>query len=91
MSDNNEQNVLSVLQSACEAALEGYPTTEEQDTAIMVDRGMFGALNKQQRMAVKVNRSVVYDLSTTTCICLLYPAHITSQWSRRALMMLCVL
>jgi Rubisco LSMT substrate-binding len=54
ITDNNELSVLTLLQSACETALAGYPTTEEQDTAIMSDRGMFGALSKVQRMAVKV-------------------------------------
>jgi Rubisco LSMT substrate-binding len=54
ITDSNELSVLTLLQSACETALAGYPTTEEQDTAIMSDRGMFGALSKVQRMAVKV-------------------------------------
>ncbi|KAG5188740.1 putative ribulose-1,5-bisphosphate carboxylase/oxygenase small subunit N-methyltransferase I [Tribonema minus] len=56
ISDANELRVLSLIQAACEAALEGYPTTEEQDTAVMSDRGMFGALTKNQRMAVKHRR-----------------------------------
>jgi Rubisco LSMT substrate-binding len=57
--------VLRLLQSACETALAGYPTTEEQDTAIMSDRGMFGALSIVQRMAVKVLYAItthIYDL-----------------------------
>ena len=54
VSNSNELRVLNLIREACERALEEYPTTEEQDTAVMMDRGMYSLLSKNQRMAVKV-------------------------------------
>ncbi|CAM9726295.1 unnamed protein product [Laminaria digitata] len=54
--DVNELMVLDSLAEACLATIEGYPTTEEQDSLIMNDPGMFRALTKAQRMAVKHRR-----------------------------------
>eukprot|EP00903_Cladosiphon_okamuranus_P014462 g13418.t1 len=54
--DVNELMVLDSLVEACKATIAGYPTTEEQDSVIMNDAGMFRALSKTQRMAVKHRR-----------------------------------
>eukprot|EP00752_Nemacystus_decipiens_P006075 g5483.t1 len=54
--DVNELMVLDSLVEACKATIAGYPTTEEQDSVIMNDPGMFRALSKTQRMAVKHRR-----------------------------------
>lgn len=54
--DVNELMVLDSLVDACNAAILGYPTTEEDDSKIMADPGMFRALSKTQRMAVKHRR-----------------------------------
>mmetsp|Transcript_11894 Transcript_11894/g.17743 ORF Transcript_11894/g.17743 Transcript_11894/m.17743 type:complete len:511 (+) Transcript_11894:62-1594(+) len=56
VSNQNELQVLSLIIEACERALERYPTTEEEDTALMIDRGMYSLLSKNQRMAVKHRR-----------------------------------
>lgn len=56
ISNTNELQVLQSIQDACTAALTKYPTTEEQDTAMMSDRALLNTLTKNQRMAVKHRR-----------------------------------
>jgi hypothetical protein len=54
--EDNEREVFSSIRSACEVALEGYPTTEEQDSLLMNDEGMFRTLDRITRMAIKHRR-----------------------------------
>jgi Rubisco LSMT substrate-binding len=44
ITDSNDLSVLTLLQSACETAIAGYPTVEEHDAASMSNRGVFCAL-----------------------------------------------
>ena len=50
-------NVLTTIAAACDAALSRYPTTEEQDSAIIEDRTMFNMLSRNQRMAIRLRRT----------------------------------
>ncbi|CAM9775772.1 unnamed protein product [Discosporangium mesarthrocarpum] len=56
LTDVNELMVLDAIAKACTMALEGYPTTEEQDSIVMGDTSLFRSLTKSQRMAVKHRR-----------------------------------
>ena len=55
ISPSLERRVLTTMVSICESYLEQYPTKVEEDETLMRDRSMFGALSRQQRMAVKVH------------------------------------
>jgi histone-lysine N-methyltransferase SETD3 len=55
ISPSLERRVLTTMVSICESYLEQYPTKVEEDEALMRDRQLFGALSRQQRMAVKVS------------------------------------
>ena len=57
ISPSLERRVLTTMVSICESYLEQYPTKVEEDETLMRDRSMFGALSRQQRMAVKVDSS----------------------------------
>eukprot|EP00596_Hydrurales_sp_CCMP1899_P010112 CAMPEP_0119051472 /NCGR_PEP_ID=MMETSP1177-20130426/73074_1 /TAXON_ID=2985 /ORGANISM="Ochromonas sp, Strain CCMP1899" /LENGTH=569 /DNA_ID=CAMNT_0007030679 /DNA_START=102 /DNA_END=1811 /DNA_ORIENTATION=- len=57
ISPSLERRVLSTMISICESYLEQYPTRVEDDEALMMDRGLYGALTRQQRMAVKLRAS----------------------------------
>ncbi len=53
----NEASVLLSVVDAIQRQLTLYPTTEEQDAAIIKDRGMFRLLSYNQRMAVRHRRN----------------------------------
>jgi len=53
----NEAAVLFSVVDAVTGQLERYPTTEEEDAAIIKDRGMFRLLSYNQRMAVRHRRN----------------------------------
>jgi len=53
----NEAQVFSSVVAAVKKQLSLYPTTEEQDAAIIKDRGMFRLLSYNQRMAVRHRRN----------------------------------
>ena len=53
----NEASVLYSVVEAVNKQLQLYPTTEEQDAAIIKDRGMFRMLSYNQRMAVRHRRN----------------------------------
>ncbi len=53
----NEAAVLYSVVDAVTAQLERYPTTEEDDAAVIKDRGMFRLLSYNQRMAVRHRRN----------------------------------
>ena len=53
----NEAAVLYSVVEAVKGQLERYPTTEEDDAAIIKDRGMFRLLSYNQRMAVRHRRN----------------------------------
>mmetsp|Transcript_5355 Transcript_5355/g.5517 ORF Transcript_5355/g.5517 Transcript_5355/m.5517 type:complete len:595 (+) Transcript_5355:223-2007(+) len=57
ISPSLERRVLEALQDVCEGYLSSYPTSVEEDEGLMRDRGMFAALTRQQRMAVKLRAS----------------------------------
>ena len=65
ISPSLERRVLSTMISICESYLEQYPTTLDEDRVLMEDRDMFGALSRQQRMAVKLRVSEKRILYTT--------------------------
>lgn len=50
----SERRAMICLKGICEELLAGYPTTLEQDEAIITDRGMFELLPKNQRNALRV-------------------------------------
>ena len=52
-----EALVFESIVAACEAALNRYPTTEDEDAAIMGDRGMFTALPVNARNAIRLRRT----------------------------------
>ncbi len=53
----NEAAVLYSVVDAVKAQLDKYPTTEEDDAAVIKDRGMFRMLSYNQRMAVRHRRN----------------------------------
>mmetsp|Transcript_7694 Transcript_7694/g.8472 ORF Transcript_7694/g.8472 Transcript_7694/m.8472 type:complete len:614 (+) Transcript_7694:67-1908(+) len=53
----NEASVLYSVIDAIQTQIELYPTTEEQDAAIIKDRGMFRLLSYNQRMAIRHRRN----------------------------------
>lgn len=65
ISPSLERRVLSTMVSICQSYLEQYPTTVEQDEKMIMDRGMFGALSRQQRMAIKLRASEKRILMST--------------------------
>ena len=70
ISPSLERRVLTTMVSICESYLEQYPTKVEEDEMLMRDRSMFGALSRQQRMAVKVHCS-----NSHSCSIYLIPCH----------------
>jgi hypothetical protein len=52
-----ERRVLSAILTICESYIERYPSTIEEDEALMGDRIAFALLTRQQRMAVKLRAS----------------------------------
>ena len=65
ISPSLERRVLTTMVSICESYLEQYPTKVEEDEALMRDRQLFGALSRQQRMAVKLRASEKRILEAT--------------------------
>ena len=57
ISSANEAAVLNSVIDAIEGQLEKYPTTEDEDVALISDKLMFGILTKNQRMAVRHRRN----------------------------------
>ena len=57
ISPSLERRVLVALSDVCEGYLAAYPTNVAQDEALMRDRGMFAALSRQNRMAIKLRAS----------------------------------
>ena len=57
ISPSLERRVLATLVSICESYLEQYANSVEEDERLMMDRKMFGTLNRRQRMAVKLRAS----------------------------------
>ena len=57
LSPSLERRVLQTIISICESYLEKYPTSEEDDEKLVMDRSLFAALSRQQRMAVKLRLS----------------------------------
>lgn len=57
ISPSLERRVLLALEDICKGYLSAYPTTLTEDEALMVDKGMFSALTRQQRMAVRLRAS----------------------------------
>jgi len=52
----NELDVLQLIREACKDSLGAYPTTEQEDTAVMSDFQMFKILPQSMRMAIKARR-----------------------------------
>jgi histone-lysine N-methyltransferase SETD3 len=57
LSPSLERRVLETIVSVCETYMTRYPTTIDQDEAMMRDRGMYKALSRQNRMAIKLRAS----------------------------------
>ena len=60
-----ERRVLEAIISICESYTAQYPTSLEEDETLMGDRGLFGALTRQQRMAVRLRASEKRILART--------------------------
>jgi len=56
LSPENEESTLLSLKKATEAALERYPTTEQQDEAMMLDGALFRKLPREVRMSIRQRR-----------------------------------
>ena len=65
ISPSLERRVLTTIIDICESYLEQYPTSLDEDEKFMLDRGMFAALSRQQRMAVKLRASEKRILNLT--------------------------
>jgi len=65
ISPSLERRVLTTMVSICESYLGQYPNTVEEDDTLMMDRTMFGALSRHQRMAVKLRASEKRILQST--------------------------
>ena len=53
----NEASVLYSVVKAIQGQIERYPNTEEEDAAIIKDKGLFRLLSYNQRMAVRHRRN----------------------------------
>jgi hypothetical protein len=53
ISEENETLVARALTEACQAAIESYPQTVEEDKALMSDRGMWNMLSNKKRCAIR--------------------------------------
>lgn len=65
ISPSLERRVLTTMINICESYLEQYPTTVDEDDNLIKDKGMFGALSRQQRMAIKLRASEKRILMST--------------------------
>jgi len=57
LNDAHEELVYEAIVEACNVALDRYPTTEEDDSALMADRSMFGMLPVNSRNAIRLRRT----------------------------------
>jgi len=57
VNDVNEALVFEAIIESCEVALVRYPTSEDDDTALVADRFMFSALPVTSRNAIRLRRS----------------------------------
>lgn len=57
ISPSLERRVLEAITDICQECIQRYPTTVDEDDKLMRDRGLFGALTRQQRMAIKLRAS----------------------------------
>jgi hypothetical protein len=57
LSPSLERRVLTTMVSICESYLDQYTTSIDDDEKLMGDRGMFTALSRQARMAIKLRAS----------------------------------
>lgn len=60
-----ERRVLETIISICGSYIDQYPTTLDDDEKLMRDRGLFNALTRHQRMAVKLRASEKRILART--------------------------
>lgn len=60
-----ERRVLETIISICGSYIDQYPTSLDEDEKLMRDRGMFSALTRHQRMAVKLRASEKRILART--------------------------
>ena len=60
-----ERRVLETIISICGSYIDQYPTSLDDDEKLMRDRGMFNALTRHQRMAVKLRGSEKRILART--------------------------
>lgn len=65
LSPSLERRVLSTMISICESYLSQYPNSVEDDEKLIMDRKLFGALSRQQRMAIKLRASEKRILQAT--------------------------
>ncbi|KAA8500067.1 Ribulose-1,5 bisphosphate carboxylase/oxygenase large subunit N-methyltransferase, chloroplastic [Porphyridium purpureum] len=57
VSRQNEDSVAAALIEACEAALEGYPNSIEEDEALLGDRSLYSMLTQNMKWAIKLRRA----------------------------------
>lgn len=57
INEENETSVAEALIDACQAALDGYPQTREDDEKLMSDRTMYRLLPQKNRWAIRQRRS----------------------------------
>jgi len=66
---SNERAALAIILDGCNAALDGYPQTEEEDAALMENGRLFTALPRNARMAIKLRRNEKRILLRTIRVC----------------------
>ena len=69
VSASNERAALRIVLDGCNAALDGYPQTEEEDAKMMEDGRLFTALPRNARMAIKLRRNEKRILLRTIRVC----------------------
>jgi len=69
ISATNEVAAFTALRDGCNAALDLYEQTEEEDAALMADGNLFASLTRNQRMAVKLRRNEKRILLRTISVC----------------------
>lgn len=57
INESNETQVARALVDACQAALDAYPQTREEDDKLMANRSIFQLLSLKQRWAVRQRRA----------------------------------
>ena len=69
ISPSNERQALGVILDGCNAALDAYPQTEEEDSKLMENGRLFATLSRNARMAVKLRRNEKRILLRTIRVC----------------------